>query len=92
MTGWQVEMEESGVEFAAQEKAAFGVPAERWTVPADVASEVSKVVGRVCQLKDTRNDELQGCWMDVSTFKKCFRQQSRKLLDDEEAKICTTDS
>ena len=56
--GWKVQVEEGGVQLATEEEAAVLVPAERWTVVADVASKTIEIVGRVRQLQDARNDEF----------------------------------
>ena len=39
LLGWQVEVEEGGVQLAAEQEAALFVPAERWAGPAAVLGE-----------------------------------------------------
>jgi len=48
---WQIEVEESCVQFAADLEAPFVVPRERWTVIVTVTCQRCQVVGRIHQLK-----------------------------------------
>lgn len=55
----QVQAEEGGVQLAAQEEAALLVPAERRTVPAAVAGEVTKILSRVKEFEHPRHHECE---------------------------------
>ena len=52
--GWQVQVEEGGVEFAAEEEAALFVPSKRRAVPATVRCERFEIPSGVGQFKRAR--------------------------------------
>ena len=56
---WQVEVEEGGVQLAAEDKAPLLVPTERWAVPATVAGEFTKVLARVNEFEYPRHQEFE---------------------------------
>ena len=55
----QVQVEDGGVQFAAEDEAALLVPAERWALPAAVASEFTKVLSCVEEFEDSRHHESE---------------------------------
>ena len=56
---WQVQVEEGGVQFAAEEEAAPVVPAEGRAFPAAIGGEVTKTLSRVEKLKHARSHEFE---------------------------------
>ena len=55
----QVQVEEGGVQLAAEQEAALLIPTEGRTVPAAVAGEVTKVLSRVEEFEHPRHDECE---------------------------------
>ena len=55
----QVQVEEGGVQFAAEDEAALLVPLEGWTVPAAIVGEVTKILSRVEEFEHPWHQECE---------------------------------
>ena len=84
--GWQVEVEEGGVQLAAEEEAAVFVPAERRAVPAAVRCEGFEVPGGVRQFEDSWQQPIAERFATVPWRRRVdpVGWQDGDLLGDEE--------
>ena len=87
--GRQVEVEEGGVQLAAEEEAALLVPSKRWAVPAAFRCEGFEIPGGVRQLKRARRQPVSKCFVGVPRRRAVehLRWQDGDLLGDEETKV-----